>query len=134
MLVVRSETLPVCSEHDIVLSRQAVRRACQEVAFGLVEQTKMITAASELARNTVVYGGGGFMLLEVLQSGGRDGIRLRFEDRGPGIPNIEQALTDGWTSGKGLGLGLSGARRLVNEFDIASTPGEGTTVTIARWK
>ena len=134
MLVTRSETLPVCNEQDIVLTRQAVRRGCQEIGFSLVDQTKMITAASELARNTVVYGGGGFLLMEVLENGGRRGLRLRFEDRGPGIPDLDQALTDGWTSGGGLGLGLSGARRLVNEFEIASRINEGTTVTITRWK
>jgi len=134
MRVLRAETLPVASEQDIVLSRQAVRRACQEVGFSLVDQTKMITAASELARNTVVYGGGGTMQLEVLNSGGRDGLRLRFEDKGPGIADLEQALTDGFTSGKGLGLGLSGSRRLVNDFEIQSEPGRGTTVTVARWR
>jgi serine/threonine-protein kinase RsbT len=134
MRVVRSETLPVGNEQEVVLSRQAVRRACQEIGFGLVDQTKMITAASELARNTVVYGGGGMLLLEVLQNGGRDGLRLRFEDHGPGIADLDLALTDGWSSGNGLGLGLSGSRRLVNEFDIETRPGEGTRVTIARWK
>jgi serine/threonine-protein kinase RsbT len=134
MRVIRNETLSVRNEQEVVLSRQAVRRACQEIGFGLVDQTKMITAASELARNTVVYGGGGTMVLEVLQNGGRDGLRLCFEDQGPGIADLEQALTDGWTSGNGLGLGLSGSRRLVNEFDIDTRPGEGTRVTIARWK
>jgi serine/threonine-protein kinase RsbT len=132
--IVRTETVPVGAEQDVVLSRQAVRRACLEVGFSLVDQTKMITAASELARNTVVYGGGGSMQLEVLRDGGRDGLRLRFEDQGPGIADLEQALTDGFTSGSGLGLGLSGSRRLVNEFDIQSEPGRGTTVTIARWR
>jgi serine/threonine-protein kinase RsbT len=132
--IVRTETVPVGAEQDVVLSRQAVRRACLEVGFSLVDQTKMITAASELARNTVVYGGGGSMQLEVLRDGGRDGLRLRFEDHGPGIADLEQALTDGFTSGSGLGLGLSGSRRLVNEFDIQSEPGRGTTVTIARWR
>jgi serine/threonine-protein kinase RsbT len=134
MRVIRSETLSVRNEQEVVLSRQAVRRACQEIGFGLVDQTKMITAASELARNTVVYGGGGTLLLEVLQNGGRDGLRLCFEDQGPGIADLDLALTDGWTSGTGLGLGLSGSRRLVNEFDIDTRPGEGTRVTIARWK
>lgn len=134
MLVVRSETVPVCTDQDVVLSRQAVRRACQELGFSLVDQTKMVTAASELARNTVVYGGGGSMLMDVVQSGARDGVRLKFEDRGPGIPDMELALRDGWSSGSGMGLGLSGARRLVNEFEIESTPGEGTKVTVTRWK
>jgi serine/threonine-protein kinase RsbT len=134
MRVVRSETMAVGNEQDVVLSRQAVRRACQDVGFSIVDQTKMITAASELARNTVVYGGGGSMLMEILQSGARDGLRLTFADQGPGIPDLELALTDGWTSGNGLGLGLSGARRLVNEFDLQSAPGEGTRVTITRWR
>ena len=134
MQVIRSEQLPVVSEQDVVRSRQAVRRACVEVGFSLVDQTKMITAASELARNTLVYGGGGFMNLDVVQDGGRDGLRLHFEDRGPGIPDLERALQDGWTSGHGLGLGLGGARRLVNDFEIQSAPGEGTRVTIARWR
>jgi serine/threonine-protein kinase RsbT len=134
MLVVRSETVPVCTDQDVVISRQAVRRACQELGFSLVDQTKMVTAASELARNTVVYGGGGFMLMEVLQSGARDGLRLCFEDRGPGIPDMDLALRDGWSSGSGLGLGLSGARRLVNDFEIESAPGDGTKVAVTRWK
>ena len=134
MRVVRSERTPVANEQDVVLSRQAVRRACQDIGFSIVDQTKMITAASELARNAVVYGGGGSMLLEVLQSGARDGLRLSFTDEGPGIPDIDLALTDGWTSGNGLGLGLSGARRLVNEFELRSAPGQGTTVTITRWR
>lgn len=134
MLVVRSESVPVCTDQDVVIARQAVRRSCQELGFSLVDQTKMVTAASELARNTVVYGGGGFMLMEVVQSGARDGVRLRFEDRGPGIPDMDLALRDGWSSGTGLGLGLSGARRLVNDFEIESRPGEGTKVTVTRWK
>lgn len=134
MLVVRSESVPVCTDQDVVIARQAVRRSCQELGFSLVDQTKMVTAASELARNTVVYGGGGFMLMEIVQSGARDGVRLRFEDRGPGIPDMDLALRDGWSSGSGLGLGLSGARRLVNDFEIESAPGEGTKVTVTRWK
>lgn len=134
MRIVREETLPVRNEQDIVLSRQAVRRATVEAGFGLVDQTKMITAASELARNTVVYGGGGEMQLWLLQDGARNGVRLAFSDKGPGIPDIEQALVDGWSSGSGLGLGLSGSRRLVSEFDLRTAPGEGTTVTVARWK
>lgn len=134
MLVVRSESVPVCTDQDVVIARQAVRRSCQELGFSLVDQTKMVTAASELARNTVVYGGGGFMLMEIVQSGARDGVRLRFEDRGPGIPDMDLALRDGWSSGTGLGLGLSGARRLVNDFEIESAPGEGTKVTVTRWK
>jgi serine/threonine-protein kinase RsbT len=134
MQVIRAETLPILTDQDVVLSRQAVRRACVEVGFSLVDQTKMVTAASELARNALVHGGGGSMRLEVLQNGGRDGLRLVFADEGPGIPDIEQALTDHWTSGGGLGLGLGGSRRLVNEFDLQSAPGQGTTVTVARWR
>jgi len=122
------------SEHDIVLGRQAVRRMTQELGFSLVEQTKMVTAASELARNTVVYGGGGVLKWSLLSDGAKRGLRLTFEDHGPGIANIELAMTDGWSSGTGLGLGLTGARRLVNEFDIESTVGVGTRVVIARWK
>ena len=126
--------LPLAHERDIVLGRQAVRRIAQELGFSLVDQTKLVTAASELARNTVIYGGGGTLKWEVLHDGIKRGIRLIFQDQGPGIPNIELALTDGWTSGTGMGLGLSGARRLVNEFELHSTVGVGTTVTIARWK
>jgi serine/threonine-protein kinase RsbT len=126
--------MPLLGESDIVLSRQVVRRLTQEVKFSLVDQTKMITAASELSRNTVVYGGGGEMRWEILSEGGRAGVRLWFEDKGPGIPDLERALTDGWTSGKGLGVGLSGSRRLVNEFDIHTVVGVGTRVTITRWK
>ena len=125
---------PLRNEHDIVLGRQAVRRMTQELKFSLVDQTKMVTAASELARNAVIYGGGGLLKWEVLSDGMKSGLRLTFQDQGPGIDNIELALTDGWTSGKGLGLGLTGARRLVNEFDLDSTPGVGTRVTVTRWK
>lgn len=130
----RSGSVELRSEQDVVLCRQLVRRLTQELKFSIVDQTKMVTAASELSRNTVVYGGGGEMVWEVVEQGGRTGLRLRFEDHGPGIPDIEVALTDGWTSGRGLGMGLSGARRLSNEFEIRSAPGEGTCVTIARWK
>jgi len=127
--------MPLRSEQDIVLCRQAVRRLAQEVKFSLVDQTKMITAASELSRNTVVYGGGGEMRWELLAGdGARQGLRLHFEDKGPGIADIQQAMTDGWTSGKGLGMGLSGSKRLVNEFEIRTAPGEGTCVSITRWK
>src|SRR4051794_27237110 len=134
MALLRTETAPVRSEGDVVAARQAVRAWAQELGFSLVEQTKIITAASELARNTVIYGGGGTLTLEALQEGGRRGLRLTFEDQGPGIPDVEMALKDGYTTGTGLGLGLSGARRLANEFDIFSRPGEGTRVTIARWR
>jgi serine/threonine-protein kinase RsbT len=130
----RSGELPLGSEHDIVLGRQAVRRLTQQLGFSLVDQTKMVTAASELARNALVYGGGGVLRWEIVTRDTRDGLRLSFEDAGPGIPDLDQALTDGWTSGKGLGMGLSGTRRLVNEFAIDSRVGEGTRVTITRWK
>jgi serine/threonine-protein kinase RsbT len=125
--------MPLAGENDIVMSRQQVRKLTQALKFSLVDQTKMITAASELSRNTVVYGGGGTMRWEVLQQGVRTGLRLAFEDRGPGIADLDLALTDGWTSG-GLGMGLSGSRRLVNEFDIRTEVGVGTCVTIVRWK
>jgi serine/threonine-protein kinase RsbT len=124
----------LANESDIVMSRQLVRRLTQQLKFSLVDQTKMITAASELSRNTVVYGGGGEMRWELLANGLKTGLRLAFEDHGPGIADVDLALTDGWTSGAGLGVGLSGSRRLVNEFDIRTVPGEGTCVTVARWK
>lgn len=126
--------MPIEGEADIVKCRQAVRRLLQELGFSLVDQTKMVTAASELLRNAFVYGGGGTMRWEVVANGARQGVKLAFEDQGPGIPDIDKALTDGWTSGKGLGVGLSGSRRLVNEFDIRSVVGQGTCVTIVRWK
>ncbi|HEX4000262.1 MAG TPA: ATP-binding protein [Pirellulales bacterium] len=129
-----SDTLPLQTEHDIVVCRQMVRKLTQELVFSLVDQTKMVTAASELARNTVIYGGGGRLHWAVLREGTRAGLRLSFEDEGPGIPDVAQAMTDGWTSGTGLGLGLSGAKRLVNEFHIDTQAGKGTRVTIARWK
>ena len=126
--------LPLRNQNDIVLGRQAVRRLAQEQGFSLVDQTKLVTAASELARNALIYGGGGELKWEKLVDGAKRGVRLVFEDHGPGIANIEQAMTDGWTSGNGLGLGLTGARRLVNEFELQTTVGVGTRVTIARWK
>ena len=129
-----SGELPLGNEHDIVLARQAVRRLAQEQRFSLVDQTKIVTAASELARNALIYGGGGKMKWQVLLDGGKAGLRLCFEDQGPGIPNLDLAMTDGWTSGNGLGLGLTGARRLVNEFELDSQVGVGTRVTITRWK
>jgi serine/threonine-protein kinase RsbT len=129
-----SGELPLTNEHDIVLGRQAVRRMTQQQGFSLVDQTKMVTAASELARNTLIYGGGGVLKWALFSEGIRRGVRLTFEDHGPGIPNMELALTDGWTSGHGLGLGLTGTRRLVNEFEIESTVGVGTRVVITRWK
>jgi serine/threonine-protein kinase RsbT len=129
-----SGELPLGNEHDIVLARQAVRRMAQEQRFSLVDQTKIVTAASELARNALIYGGGGQMKWQVLLDGSKTGLRLSFEDQGPGIPNLDLAMTDGWTSGNGLGLGLTGARRLVNEFELDSQVGRGTRVTITRWK
>jgi serine/threonine-protein kinase RsbT len=129
-----SGELPLRNEHDIVLGRQAVRRMAQEQGFSLVDQTKFVTAASELARNALIYGGGGVLSWAILLDGVRRGIRLTFKDEGPGIPNVELALTDGWTSGHGMGLGLTGARRLVNEFELDSTVGVGTRVTVTRWK
>ena len=132
--LVKSEEYPVKTEHDVVIARKEVRRLAIELKFSLVDQTKMVTAASELARNTVIYGGGGHMRCEVLNDGIKSGLRLTFEDQGPGIPNMDLAMTDGWTSGHGLGMGLSGTKRLVNEFEISSEVGKGTRVAITRWK
>jgi serine/threonine-protein kinase RsbT len=134
MTITNSDTLPLRSEHDIVLARQAVRKMTLELGFGIVDQTKIVTATSELARNTVVYGLGGIMRWERLADSGRSGLRLHFIDEGPGIDDLAQAMTDGWTSGHGLGLGLSGAKRLVSEFEVDTVPGKGTRVTITRWK
>jgi serine/threonine-protein kinase RsbT len=130
----RNGDAPLKSEHDIVLARQLVRKLTQELGFSLVDQTKMVTAASELARNALIYGRGGTMHWELMNGGERRGLRLKFADEGPGIPNLDLAMTDGWTSGTGLGMGLTGAKRLVNEFDIDSKVGGGTRVTIVRWK
>jgi serine/threonine-protein kinase RsbT len=134
MAVIRDETRRLFRGEDVVVARQLVREWAVATGFSLVDQTKLVTAASELARNLVEYGGGGTMRLESLNDGAKRGLRLIFEDKGPGIPDVEQALKDGFTTGNGLGLGLGGARRLVNEFDIQSRLGEGTRVTIARWK
>ena len=134
MTVLKSETVPLQTEADIVRVRQAVRQWAIQQGFSLVDQTKLVTATSELARNTVVYGGGGTVQLEALTAGSRRGLRLIFVDDGPGIPDIAQAMTDGYTTGDGLGLGLGGTKRLVNEFDITSSPGAGTRVCIAKWK
>ena len=133
MHVVRTETYALRSDGDIVQVRQAVLSWSAELRFSLVDQTKMVTAASELARNAVVYGGGGVARLETLEDGRRRGLRVTFEDEGPGIPDIDLALSDGYTSGGGLGLGLGGARRLVNDFALDSAPGRGTRVAITRW-
>ncbi|MEW5856188.1 MAG: anti-sigma regulatory factor [Cyanobacteriota bacterium] len=126
--------MSIQSSADVVLVRQAVRHFALELGFSLVDQTKIVTAASELARNTLEYGGGGTVKLEALQEGIRRGLRLTFEDTGPGIPDIELALKDGFTTGGGLGMGLSGSKRLVNEFNIISQVGVGTCVTITKWK
>jgi serine/threonine-protein kinase RsbT len=134
MDVRRSEELSVREVGDIVAVRQQTRQWAGEVGLSLVDQTKIVTAASELARNVVVYGGGGSVRLELLQNGFRKGLRLTFADQGPGIPDVQRALEDGFSTGAGLGLGLGGARRLVDEFVIDSTVGRGTTVTIARWR
>ena len=128
------DELPIRSESDIVLVRQQVRLRVVALGLGLVDQTKTITAASELARNTLIYGGGGVARFETLEMGPRRGLRVTFADSGPGIADIELALKDGYTTGHGLGLGLSGARRLVNEFAIESQVGAGTRVTITKWK
>jgi serine/threonine-protein kinase RsbT len=134
MPVARTESLAVRASGDVVTVRQLVRTWAVDAGFTLVDQTKMVTAASELARNTVDYGGGGTVRVELLVEGTRRGLRVAFEDEGPGIPDIEKALRDHYTTGNGLGLGLGGARRLVNEFDISSRVGEGTRVVITRWK
>jgi serine/threonine-protein kinase RsbT len=134
MDILRTDRQPVRGSEDIVRVRQAVRAWAVELGFSLVDQTKIVTAASELARNAVIYGGGGTVSLEALADGARRGLRLTFEDEGPGIKDIEQAMKDGFTTGTGLGLGLSGARRLSSEFEIVSALGQGTRVTIARWR
>ena len=134
MALLRRDELPIRQEEDVVRVRQAVRHWAVELGFSLVEQTKIVTASSELARNTVIYGGGGVVHLEMLNDGSRRGLRLSFEDEGPGIADPQQALKDGYTTGTGLGLGLGGARRLMDEFAISSEVGKGTRVTIAKWK
>jgi serine/threonine-protein kinase RsbT len=134
MPAVREETIDVQSDEDVVRVRQITRQWALDLGFSLIDQTKIVTAASELARNTVIYGGGGTTRFEALHEGPRRGLRLVFQDKGPGIPDVAQALRDGFTTGSGLGLGLGGARRLASEFDIASVPGQGTTVRITRWK
>lgn len=128
------ETVEIRASEDVVRVRQSVRSWAVKIGLNLVDQTKVITAASELARNTLDYGGGGSMQIERVLNGSRPGLRLTFEDHGPGIADTKLALTDGYTTGNGLGLGLSGARRLANEFELWSKPGEGTRVTITKWK
>jgi serine/threonine-protein kinase RsbT len=134
MAVLRTDLLSVRSPEDIIHARQTVRAWAIELGFTLVEQTKVVTAASEIARNTVIHGGGGSLQLEALNDGPRRGLRLVFEDKGPGIPDIDAAFRDGFTTGGGLGLGLGGARRLSSEFHVSSRVGEGTRVTLTRWR
>lgn len=133
MEVLRSETLAVRTSEDVVTVRTSVRKLAADLRFGIVDQTKIVTAASEIARNTIDYGRGGELRMEALNNGAKRGLRLIFADRGPGIGDIEQAMRDGFTSGNGMGLGLGGTRRLMDEFDIASKLNEGTTVTITKW-
>ena len=130
----KSEELALVRDQDVVLARQAIRLAARELSFSIVDQTKIVTAGSELARNTVIHGGGGTLLLEPVAENGRRGLRLTFSDSGPGIKDTKLAMKGGWTSGTGLGMGLPGAKRLVNEFELVSKPGVGTTVIITRWK
>jgi serine/threonine-protein kinase RsbT len=134
MTLVSVETLPLTSPEHVVTVRQAVRQRAVEIGLSLVDQTKIVTAASELARNTVIHGGGGAATIEVVHDGARLGVRLTCEDNGPGIADIERAMKDGFSTGGGLGLGLSGAKRLSNEFAIMSASGQGTRVVITRWK
>lgn len=134
MALLRHDDVPVRAEEDVVRVRQVVRQWAVDMGFSLVEQTKIVTAASELARNTVIYGGGGQVRLAALNDGSRRVLRLTFEDHGPGIPDPAQALKDGYTTGTGLGLGLGGARRLMDEFTLSSVVGEGTRITVAKWK
>jgi serine/threonine-protein kinase RsbT len=133
MAVTSTENLSLRTEPDVVSVRRRVREVSSQLGFSLVDQTKVVTAASELARNTIIYGGGGIVQMETL-NGPRVGLRLVFEDKGPGIPDVELALRNGFTTGSGMGLGLGGAKRLVNDFEIVSRVGEGTKVTITRWK
>jgi serine/threonine-protein kinase RsbT len=134
MTTLRSDRLEIRSSDDVVRVRQMTRTMALETGLSLVDQTKIITAASELARNTLDYGGGGLVLAELVETGGRRGLKLTFEDNGPGIADIQAALKDGFTTGKGMGLGLGGAKRLSNDFSIDSKLGEGTKIMIARWK
>jgi serine/threonine-protein kinase RsbT len=133
MIVLSSGTHPIHIEQDVVLARQITRKLAQECGMRLIDLTKLVTAVSELARNTMVYGGGGDMDWQIIEEGARTGLRVLFRDEGPGIPDIKLAMTDGWTSGAGLGLGLTGAKRLVDEFELDTAPGAGTRITITRW-
>lgn len=134
MAILKHERLELITSEGVVTIRSRAREFALDARLSLVDQTKLITAASELARNMVVYGGGGVVILEHLEQDGRAGVRITFEDKGPGIPDIGLALRDGYTSGGGLGLGLGGAKRLVNDFDLRSEAGQGTTIVITRWK
>jgi serine/threonine-protein kinase RsbT len=134
MTLLSADRLPLNAPDHVVIVRQAVRQRAVELGFSLVEQTKIVTAASELARNAIQHGGGGRAVIEALNDGMRRGLRLTVEDDGPGIANVELAMRDGFSTGGGLGLGLSGAKRLSNEFSIVSSPGQGTRVVITRWK
>ena len=133
MNVRSSGSQPIAIEQDVVLARQMARKLAQECGMRLIDLTKLVTAVSELARNTMVYGGGGDMDWEIVEDGIRSGLRLTFRDEGPGIPDLKLAMTDGWTSGGGLGLGLTGAKRLVDDFELDTAPGAGTRVTICKW-
>ena len=133
MTVRSSGTQPISIEQDVVLARQTARKLATECGMRLIDLTKLVTAVSELARNTMVYGGGGDMDWQILDENSRVGLRLTFRDEGPGIPDIKLAMTDGWTSGSGMGLGLTGAKRLVQEFELDTEPGKGTRITITRW-
>jgi len=133
MTVRSSGTQPVLIEQDVVLARQTARKLAQECGMRLIDLTKMVTAVSELARNTMVYGGGGDMDWEILDEDMRVGLRITFRDEGPGIPDLKLAMTDGWTSGSGMGLGLTGAKRLVDDFELDTAPGAGTRISITRW-
>ncbi|MBX8471223.1 anti-sigma regulatory factor [Pseudomonas sp. RIT778] len=133
MTVRSSGTQPINIEQDVVLARQQARKLATECGMRLIDLTKLVTAVSELARNTMVYGGGGDMDWQILDDNHKVGLRLTFRDEGPGIPDLKLAMTDGWTSGSGLGLGLTGAKRLVDEFELDTEPGKGTRITITRW-
>ncbi|KJZ66749.1 anti-sigma regulatory factor [Pseudomonas fluorescens] len=133
MTVRSSGTHPIHIEQDVVLARQTARKLATECGMRLIDLTKLVTAVSELARNTMVYGGGGDMDWQILDDNARTGLRLTFRDEGPGIADVKLAMTDGWTSGNGLGLGLTGAKRLVEEFELETAPGKGTRITITRW-
>lgn len=134
MSIQKTETFQVTAESHVVIIRQAVRRLAVEIKLSLVDQTKFVTAASELARNLLIYGGGGEVVANVVAEGSRTGLEVHFIDHGPGIPDVELALRDGYTSGSGMGLGLGGAKRLVNDFHLSTKPGEGTHVRITRWR